>query len=140
MFGTHDGKKFGLVALLVHVCRTYAIFMPMHYLGMAGHPRRYSQGTELAFLHPFSRFRSHHLRRFYHHRSAIYLSLQSLLEHEIRKKAATTRGKRPRSSGRRDTSSHDNFADERPAAQRPVRVRVPGRSARLRDADGSGNQ
>jgi cytochrome c oxidase subunit 1 len=24
----------------------------MHYLGMAGHPRRYSQGTELAFLHP----------------------------------------------------------------------------------------
>jgi cytochrome c oxidase subunit 1 len=30
---------------------TYAIFMPMHYLGMAGHPRRYSQLTELAYLH-----------------------------------------------------------------------------------------
>src|SRR2546429_7228220 len=30
---------------------TYAIFMPMHYLGMAGHPRRYSQLTELNFLH-----------------------------------------------------------------------------------------
>jgi cytochrome c oxidase subunit I len=31
---------------------TYAIFMPMHYLGMAGHPRRYSQLTEVAYLHP----------------------------------------------------------------------------------------
>ena len=30
---------------------TYAIFMPMHYLGLAGHPRRYSQLTEVAFLH-----------------------------------------------------------------------------------------
>src|SRR4029077_9370764 len=29
---------------------TYAIFMPMHYLGMAGQPRRYSQFTELAYL------------------------------------------------------------------------------------------
>jgi len=25
--------------------------MPMHYLGMAGQPRRYSQFTELAYLH-----------------------------------------------------------------------------------------
>ncbi len=31
---------------------TYAIFMPMHYLGMAGHPRRYSQLTEVGFLQP----------------------------------------------------------------------------------------
>jgi cytochrome c oxidase subunit 1 len=30
---------------------TYAIFMPMHYLGLAGHPRRYSQLTELNYLH-----------------------------------------------------------------------------------------
>jgi len=31
---------------------TYAIFMPMHYLGMAGHPRRYSQLTEVSYLKP----------------------------------------------------------------------------------------
>src|SRR3989454_8928642 len=30
---------------------TYAIFMPMHYLGMAGVPPRYSQMTEVAYLH-----------------------------------------------------------------------------------------
>jgi cytochrome c oxidase subunit I len=31
---------------------TYAIFMPMHYLGMAGHPRRYFSGNEVAYLRP----------------------------------------------------------------------------------------
>src|SRR6267378_878755 len=30
---------------------TYAIFMPMHYLGMAGATRRYSQMTEVTYLH-----------------------------------------------------------------------------------------
>src|SRR5262250_29578 len=30
---------------------TYAIFMPMHYLELAGHPHRYSQLTEVAYLH-----------------------------------------------------------------------------------------
>jgi cytochrome c oxidase subunit 1 len=33
--------------------------MPMHYLGMAGQPRRYSQFTELAYLHnlmPLNKF------------------------------------------------------------------------------------
>src|ERR1700740_2714065 len=29
---------------------TYCIFMPMHYAGMAGQPRRYSQFTELRYL------------------------------------------------------------------------------------------
>jgi len=46
MFWTHDGRGPGAVALWFTLIGTYAIFMPMHYLGMAGATRRYSQFTD----------------------------------------------------------------------------------------------
>jgi cytochrome c oxidase subunit I len=52
MFGRMMNEGMGKIHFWLTFIGTYAIFMPMHYLGMAGHPRRYSQLTELAYLHP----------------------------------------------------------------------------------------
>ena len=51
MFGRMMNEGLGKLHFWITFVGTYAIFMPMHYLGMAGHPRRYSQLTELAYLH-----------------------------------------------------------------------------------------
>ncbi|MFB3812807.1 MAG: cbb3-type cytochrome c oxidase subunit I [Terriglobales bacterium] len=51
MFGRMMSEKLGRLHFWVTFIGTYAIFMPMHYLGLAAHPRRYSQLTELKYLH-----------------------------------------------------------------------------------------
>src|SRR5499427_8385331 len=59
MFGRMMNETAGNIHFWITLVGTYAIFMPMHYLGMAGHPRRYSQLTELGYLHnllPLQRF------------------------------------------------------------------------------------
>jgi cytochrome c oxidase subunit I len=50
MFGRMMNESLSRIHFWVTLVGTYAIFMPMHYLGLAGHPRRYSQLTELAYL------------------------------------------------------------------------------------------
>jgi cytochrome c oxidase subunit I len=59
MFGRLMNETWGKVHFFITLVGTYSIFMPMHYLGMAGQPRRYSQFTELAYLQqliPLNRF------------------------------------------------------------------------------------
>ncbi len=59
MFGRMMNETWGRVHFFLTLAGTYAIFMPMHYLGMAGQPRRYSQFTELAYLQhliPWNKF------------------------------------------------------------------------------------
>jgi cytochrome c oxidase subunit 1 len=51
MFGRMMNEKLGKIHFFFTLLGAYAIFMPMHYLGMAGQPRRYSQFTEVAYLH-----------------------------------------------------------------------------------------
>jgi cytochrome c oxidase subunit 1 len=50
MFGRMMNEGWGRIHFFLTLAGTYAIFMPMHYLGMAAQPRRYSQFTELAYL------------------------------------------------------------------------------------------
>ncbi|HSA93190.1 MAG TPA: cbb3-type cytochrome c oxidase subunit I [Terriglobales bacterium] len=52
MFGRMMNERLGQAHFWLTFIGTYAIFMPMHYLGIAGHPRRYSQLTEIKFLEP----------------------------------------------------------------------------------------
>jgi cytochrome c oxidase subunit 1 len=49
MFGRMMNESWGKLHFFLTLAGTYAIFMPMHYLGMAGQTRRYSQFTEVAY-------------------------------------------------------------------------------------------
>ena len=59
MFGRMMNENLARIHFVITLVGTYAIFMPMHYLGMAGQTRRYSQFTEVAYqtkLIPLQRF------------------------------------------------------------------------------------
>ena len=49
MFGRMMNETAGKIHFFITLAGTYAIFMPKHYLGMAGQTRRYSQFTEVAY-------------------------------------------------------------------------------------------
>jgi cytochrome c oxidase subunit 1 len=49
MFGRHLSEGLGKIHFWFTFIGVYAIFMPMHWLGMLGHPRRYSS-TEVLTL------------------------------------------------------------------------------------------
>ncbi len=52
MFGRQMNVTLARIHFWLTFIGAYCIFMPMHWLGMAGEPRRYSQLTELEYLKP----------------------------------------------------------------------------------------
>src|SRR5207245_3016767 len=50
MFGRMMNETLGKLHFWLTFVGAYAIFMPMHYYGMAAGLRRYSQGTEVAWI------------------------------------------------------------------------------------------
>jgi cytochrome c oxidase subunit 1 len=52
MFGRMMNEFWGKVHFWLSFIGVYAIFMPMHFLGIAGAPRRYAQLTDYDFLKP----------------------------------------------------------------------------------------
>jgi cytochrome c oxidase subunit 1 len=50
MFGRMMNDTLGKIHFWFTFIGAYAIFMPMHYLGLAGHPRRYSSLEAVAYL------------------------------------------------------------------------------------------
>jgi cytochrome c oxidase subunit 1 len=52
MFGRMMNETMGRIHFWVTFVGVYAIFMPMHFLGLEGHPRRYSELSGFNFLKP----------------------------------------------------------------------------------------
>ncbi len=52
MFGRLLNETWGKIHFWITFVGVYAIFMPMHFLGFAGHPRRYAELTSFEFLEP----------------------------------------------------------------------------------------
>jgi cytochrome c oxidase subunit 1 len=52
MFGRMMSESLGKIHFWLTVTGVYAIFMPMHFLGITGGLRRYAQYTEFQFLRP----------------------------------------------------------------------------------------
>ena len=50
MFGRMMNERLGAIHFWITFIGAYAIFMPMHLLGIAGHPRRYSELTGVQYL------------------------------------------------------------------------------------------
>ncbi len=50
MFGRMMSERLGKIHFWFSLVGVYSIFMPMHFLGIAGHPRRYAQLTEFQYL------------------------------------------------------------------------------------------
>ena len=48
--GRHLNETLGKVHFWLTFVGVYAIFMPMHFIGLAGHPRRYPDTTAVGFL------------------------------------------------------------------------------------------
>ena len=59
MFGRMMNEFWGKVHFFLTFTGVYAIFLPMHIMGIMGHPRRYAQATEFHYLaatQPFHTF------------------------------------------------------------------------------------
>jgi cytochrome c oxidase subunit 1 len=52
MFGRMLNESIGRLHFWITFVGVYCIFMPMHFLGLAGHPRRYADLTGVNFLAP----------------------------------------------------------------------------------------
>jgi len=55
MYGRAMSERLGKLHFWITFPGVYAIFMPMHFLGLVGHPRRYSDLTNFAFLAPLQK-------------------------------------------------------------------------------------
>ena len=52
MFGRQMSEFLGKLHFWPTFIGVYAIFMPMHFIGLSGHPRRYADGSAVEFLGP----------------------------------------------------------------------------------------
>ena len=121
MFGRMMNETLGKLHFYLTFIGVYAIFTPMHYLGIAGNPRRYSDFNDVEFMAGLMPVHDvHDLRGVHHRRGADHLRDQPVLEHEEGRKATDE------SLGSDDARMDDSVA----AAVRQLRRRAPGGQSR----------
>ena len=83
MFGRLLNEGIGKVHFWLTFIGVYCIFMPMHFLGLAGHPRRYSDTTAVDVPADAAAGACvHHHRGVHHDRRAVDLPVQLFLQHD----------------------------------------------------------
>ena len=135
-------ERWGRIHFFLTLAGTYAIFMPMHYLGMAGQPRRYSQFTELAYLQPLIP-----LNRFMTYAAIVTIAAQFIFV--INLFWSMFKGPKASDNPWEATTLEWTTATPPPARQlwrtdssgqsRTVRVQRSRSAERLRNADGPGD-
>jgi cytochrome c oxidase subunit 1 len=129
MFGRMMSETWGKVHFFITLLGTYAIFMPMHYLGMAGQTRRYSQFTEVAYMRPLI-----HLQTFMTYAAFITMAAQFIfvinLFWSMRKGAKASDNPWESTTLEWTTATpppHDNFGGRTPVVNHgPYEYSVPG--------------
>ena len=89
MFGQMMNETLGKIHFYCTFIGVYCIFTPMHFVGIAGNPRRYSDFTNVEYLAGLMpRPQIHDARRLLHRRGADSFPHQPVLEHVERPQGA----------------------------------------------------
>src|SRR5262245_31093814 len=129
MFGRLMNERIGQIHFWITFVGVYAIFMPMHVMGLQGMPRRYAQFTEYHFLDSL-----HPLVKFVSIAAIITISVQFLFYFNVF--WSMFKGKKANDNPWEATTlewntatppPHDNFAGVLPVVHRgPYEFAVPG--------------
>ena len=132
MFGRMMNETLGRVHFWLTLVGVYAVFMPMHFLGAAGAPRRYAELTEFQFLKPLQP-----LHLFIS--VAAFITIASQLIFLVNVIWSAWKGKTASVNPWEATSlewtipsppPHDNFGETEPVVYRgPYEYSVPGASS-----------
>ncbi len=129
MFGRMMSEPLGKIHFWFTFIGVYTIFMPMHYLGMVGHPRRYADTTGANFLGPL-----HGVHLFITVAAIVTMAAQLIFLFNFLRSLKW--GKKAKMNPWQATTlewtvpwppPHDNFAGKVPAIYRgPYEFAVPG--------------
>ena len=130
MFGRFLNETIGKTHFWLTFVGVYAIFMPMHYIALTGHPRRYADNTAVTFLEPLASV--HHFMTI-----AAFITIGAQLLFLLNFCWSLWKGRKAEDINPWEATTlewtvpspppHDNFAGHIPAVYRgPYEYSVPG--------------
>ena len=130
MFGRFLNETIGKTHFWLTFVGVYAIFMPMHYIALTGHPRRYADNTAVTFLEPLASV--HHFMTI-----AAFITIGAQLLFLLNFFWSLWKGRKAEDINPWEATTlewtvpspppHDNFAGHIPAVYRgPYEYSVPG--------------